>query len=434
MSGRRPRLVGGDGSVGPDGLLHAWQEAWPRALLLWSRFTRLEDPVWCFTQAEEAAAGLTGSFAMIRLNDHSVVISLRQIAERGLDDLAMEVLAHEIGHHILTPADPRDHVRMLARMQAPLGHLARHAGMVANLYTDLLINDRLERIEELRMAEVYRRLKSNEGGDDLWLLYMRIYEDLWRLPTGTLSPPRPETDEKTRPHLKYLDLDVRIGARIIRTYARDWLNGAASFAALVFPYLVQSVGDTLGRVEALMDTAGAAEGADPAGLAEMDVGEGADANPREDPGLNGTTGASAEDDEDKNDGGQGGDTPERGSKAPRQTRYRPPTQYADLLKAAGVKLTPGEAIIRYYRERAAPHLVPFPEEAMPQAADPLPEGLTTWELGGDMSEIDWLQTAIQGPVIVPGVTTVERVHGDSPGADPARRPLDLFIGVDCSAR
>src|SRR5262249_60688839 len=83
-----------------DSLLAEWAAQWPAALAVWSRFVQLHEPTWCFTETEEAEAQLSGSFAMIRLVDHSVVISLRQVAEQGLQGFARAILAHEIGHHV----------------------------------------------------------------------------------------------------------------------------------------------------------------------------------------------------------------------------------------------------------------------------------------------------------------------------------------------
>src|SRR5690349_23941777 len=97
-------------------LKEAWQGRWPEALALWSKFTKLREPRWCFTANEEEAEGLSDSFAMIRLNDTSVVISLREIAEKKLDPYALEILGHEIGHHVYCPADLTDQGRMIARM------------------------------------------------------------------------------------------------------------------------------------------------------------------------------------------------------------------------------------------------------------------------------------------------------------------------------
>lgn len=39
---------------------------------------------------------------------------------------------------------------------------------------------------------------------------------------------------------------------------------------------------------------------------------------------------------------------------------------------------------------------------------------------------------LRSPVVIPGVTTVERTHGTTAGSDPEKLPLDLYLGVDCS--
>src|SRR4051794_29921730 len=101
-------------------LREKWQAAWPKALGVWSRFVQLSEPHWCLDGAEEKREELLGSFAMIRLLDHAVVISLRQVREHKLDDFATEVLAHEIGHHVYCPADLGDNARLLARIRAGL--------------------------------------------------------------------------------------------------------------------------------------------------------------------------------------------------------------------------------------------------------------------------------------------------------------------------
>jgi hypothetical protein len=59
-----------------DAIRDAWLAVWPEALAIWSRYVQLHEPKWCFTPQEENREQLSGSFAMIRLVDHSVVISL----------------------------------------------------------------------------------------------------------------------------------------------------------------------------------------------------------------------------------------------------------------------------------------------------------------------------------------------------------------------
>ncbi len=112
--------------------------------------------------------------------------------------------------------------------------------------------------------------------------------------------------------------------------------------------------------------------------------------------------------------------------------YRGPLEFGDLLKALGAQLTDHEIAVRYYRERAMPHLVRFPTRDLPEAADPLPEGLETWDFGMPLEDADWLQSVLVSPHVVPGLTTVQRVYGPTPGGSPEKRPVDLYLGVDCS--
>src|SRR5262245_62070563 len=96
-----------------DNLHAAWLRQWPDALAIWSKFTKLSEPRWCFTADDEKQHGLEGSFAMIRLTDQAVVVSLAQVHERGLDRFGLEIMAHEIGHHVYCPGSMLDQGRML---------------------------------------------------------------------------------------------------------------------------------------------------------------------------------------------------------------------------------------------------------------------------------------------------------------------------------
>ena len=69
---------------------------------------------------------------------------------------------------------------------------------------------------------------------------------------------------------------------------------------------------------------------------------------------------------------------------------------------------------------------------MPQAIDPLPEGLDVWDVSSPAEEIDWPGTLLGGPQVIPGLTTQKRVFGDSPGVNARHVPIDLYLGVDCS--
>ncbi|HSR10199.1 MAG TPA: VWA domain-containing protein, partial [Thermodesulfobacteriota bacterium] len=359
-----------------------WAATWPKAVETWSRYTRLREPRWCLTKEQEKEEKLLGSFAMIRLADHAVVVSLRQVDARRLQAFPVEILAHEIGHHVYCPANITDHARGMARIRRALPTLENQAPLVSNLFTDLLINDKLQRLDGLDMAGVYRAL-GVATATRAWAFYMRICEILWGLSRGSLAPGKIDD---------VLEGDAQLGARVVRAYARDWVKGAGRFAALCLPYLLQDKGNTLSlNLRGWLDTENAGEGADPFGLSEVEEDEEGDAaHPAEDEELSGVE-------------KEPGDASSRGDSAGRrdvtggrkgEKSFRGPVEYGEILKSIGMELDEGESAARYYRERALPHLIHFPVREVPQAVDPLPEGTEPWDTGTPLEEIDWTQTAM----------------------------------------
>ncbi len=123
----------------------------------------------------------------------------------GIEDVAVPVLAHEIGHHVLAPADATGRARIVERCRRGLVDRDADAPMVSNLWTDLLINDRLTRLAGLDMTAPYRASRgtvaaqqpeaataSDEptpaGATSYFDVYLRAYELLWALPRGRLVP------------------------------------------------------------------------------------------------------------------------------------------------------------------------------------------------------------------------------------------------------
>jgi hypothetical protein len=391
-------------------LLDQWRAAWEPALAAWSRFTRLRDARLCQTTVEAAREGLQGSFAMIRLLDQSVVVDLQSVQELGLQDYAVEILAHEIGHHILAPATAADQFWLVARLRRALPTLEAHAPMVGNLYTDLYINDRLQRQAGMRMADIYRRLEAHHkqaNHSKVWLLYMRIYEELWKLPKGDLGGGAADDA---------IDTDAWLGARLIRVYARDWMDGAGRFATLLLPYLVEGQ-DQAQEFNRMFDTRDASEGCEPAGGQQIEPGELEPAiHPVHDPRI---SGLESETPPENGADQQGGQT-------------REPFEYGEILKASGVKLSEEQIAIRYYRERALPHLISFPKMPAPSTDLLQLEGVEAWQIGDPLEQIDWLQSVIQSPRPIPGITTVQRRYGPDGVRPPKPMPIDLDMYVDSS--
>jgi hypothetical protein len=403
-------------------LREKWAQAWPKALAAWSEYTRLREPRWCLTKEEEKEQGLAGSFAMIRLEDHAVVVSLRQVEAERLQNFSREILAHEIGHHVYCPANTTDHARGIARIRRALPTIEKHAPLVSNLFTDLLINDKLQRIDRLNMGGVYRTLAKGTASR-VWRFYMRIYEILWSLTRGSLAPGKIDD---------ILEGDAQLGARVVRTYARDWVKGAGRFAALCLPYLLEDKENTLFMtLRGWFDTEKAGEGGEPFGVSEMEEDEeGNAAHPAEDEELSGIEGerkeakASSKSDSAEHRNIMGGKKEDK--------VFRGPVEYGEILKSIGIDLSEGETAIRYYRERALPYLIRFPVRELPQATEPLPEGTEPWDVGSPLEEIDWTRTVMTSPRVIPGVTTVKQTWGATAGSQPEVQPVDLYVGIDCS--
>lgn len=269
------------------------------------------------------------------------------------------------------------------------------------------------------MAAVYRALRQpDDDPPRLWRLYQRTYELLWSLPSGDLAPTLPQDD--------VLEADAGLAARLVRSYAQRWLDGASRYACLVLPYLPETPdARDAGFLAPWLDTRRAGEGDElPDGLAELDDDELLEPiHPADDPELSGLTAPA---------GGSRPGEVNRGLPGGVKNQYRPPTEYAELMASLGVKVSPSQLAHRYYRELALPHIIPFPQRVLPKATDPLPEGLDVWDPGSPLSDVDWIETVSHSPVVIPGVTTLERRVGESAGAEPERRPPDLYLGVDCS--
>jgi len=393
-------------------LLNSWKEAWPGALELWSRYTKLSQPTWLFEATEEAGQGLTGSFAAIRLNDHRILISLRQIEEYGLEDYAPEILAHETGHHVYCPANLLEGGRALAVALKALPTFEKMAPSIINMWEDLLINDRLVREHKQRHPEIYEILnkKSKEKPSLLWSFYMRTYEILWGLRPGRLC-----AEELT----KAQEGDAHLAARMVRVYGNDWLSGVGGYAALCLPYIDNLKSLFEERLHLLFDTEGMGEGCEvPLGILEGSEQE--IVHPSVDPNVVGKEHASESPSEENSEvGGTGGQS-------------REPFQYGQILEALGLKLDEHEAAVRFYREQALPHLIPFPTQETEESKEPLMEGLEPWDVGNPLDQVDWMESVIVSPRVIPGVTTVRRTWGQTGGQEKEREPLDLDLYVDCS--
>lgn len=358
---------------------------------------------------------------MIRLTDHRIVIDIGQVVKLGLGGFALQVLAHEIGHHIYTPANLHDNAVLLGRIRWSLADMESKAAFVANIYEDLIINDILQRSRGLDMAAVYKQVNKETTFSALWTLIMRTYEYLWKLGRGELA-----TDPGL--HSDKIDADASLMAALIRSYSKRWIDGGGRFAALMYPYLLEEeqFNKTKKSLQLHLDTEKAGmDGGMVGGLAELDID-----------GIDGAVDPRSEAGKDE-DGSPASATPlppgstAKGGTGPWQ-RYLNPGAYIDLFKQVNPNADEQELIMQYYREIAMPHLVDFPVEDTPTSGNTTPEGTDVWDTGDPMEEIDWLESVISSPQVFPGYSTRKRIYGEDPDDLHREKPLDVYVGIDCS--
>lgn len=431
----------------------AEREAWEEALDLWG--VELHDPV-VHTRSHE------GSFAWFGFPPE-VNIDPGELARHGGEGHLTSVFAHEIGHHVLSPSTRVDSLKIRQQMARVIDlydrrhrlDLAAASGFCANLWSDMLINDRVMQLQRARLApgetpdmvELTRALaaptvaKGLRGAEDneLWWVVQRAYELLWRLPEGELAWPEPPTRWKAdyarqlrsaRRHLRDskskkqtntyhlerevadLEYDPRASldpahdattvADVVRTLATDPVSGAVPWAMVMAPYLLLGFKSN-GCHE---DSSGAPSAAELAGA----IGDPRLQKPLVHP-------------EDAEvvlaEGDAAAATATDGS-----GQALGLARTLELMAGAD----PNAVMAAWYEAEARPHVAPLVQRGLAPAGPAIPGPLEEWELGDDLAELDWPATLTTGAVFVPGVTTRRRTFiADEPEPDDEPVLLDLYL-------
>ncbi|QTE30899.1 vWA domain-containing protein [Pengzhenrongella sicca] len=432
MSARGPARRRGASGAEIDALRLDWAAQWPQALAAWGRFTRLHAPV---LHGRGQTPADVGSFAWFSCTDVEVHIDLADIADRGLADHAVAVLAHEIGHHVLSPGDLSTSALLLARARTGLVDLVDAAPLISNLWSDLLINDRLQRRSGIAMDALWRAIGPPQPDDVVMQLVARTYELLWSLPSSTLTQPAAPIPEA----------EAGLCARLVRAYADDPVGGIGGFAALVRRLAgplpdpgapdesAAALADRTDAASSRIGTGRAAVCAQHGEAGGQVVGLSGDptlATPVLHPALDPRVVGPVPDPGDAEPAADPNAAPP--GVGPGSGQALSPAAYHQVLTQLGVSDSLEESARRWYREQAARYLVPFPTRTSPAVLEPLLAAHELWEVSDDLGDIDWTATLLRSPVVVPGVTTVQRGHDDSPGSDPAPEPVDLDLYLDSS--
>ncbi len=413
--------------------------AWASALGLWG--VHMHDPV----SATDGKAH--GAFAWFGFPP-TVHVDHGMLAQQGGADELETVFAHEIGHHVLAPATRIASLKIrhqMARALAASGSRdpARHAPLLANVWSDLLVNTRIVAMQreatgetgrdDIGMVRLWRALRTPETSPLMWV-YLRASETLWRLPAGTLcdaAPPRArvtgtaslashgavgpgvESVEDLARQLRTIarthpESDPDRLASVARTFAHDPVGGALAFGLIAAPYLVADDDERGGGAAAGSGGTGCADESGPATAAEMSrvLGDRRMWDPPPASELDEASRAAV-----AGEAGQG-------------------LQLADT-QALYSALATDVVTVAWYRAQALPYVRPWTRRSENVRSEDLPGPVDVWEAGDDLADLDWPATLRSSPVVVPGVTTRRRSWLED-DAEPGERSITLDVYVDSS--
>ena len=275
-------------------------------------------------------------------------------------------------------------------------------------------------------TESHGREIPDASGPQWWPTYLRCYEIAWELVPGTL-------------HRQGVagEAEARLMARLARVYASAPVQGAAGFAALLRPMIMDEDLQQKRSQRLRMSGRGGSgrQCGGITGVGELPVSVIGDTDllkpvihPAQDSLVLGA-GLSAprapEDSQNNNDGALLQDTLSR-------SQNIQPADLSAVARSLGVDMPALEIASRYYQESAAPYLVRLPPARRAGRDDPLMGNLETWETGEDLADIDWSATMAASPWVVPGVTTRRRHFERDPGEDQHMVPTNLDLYLDSS--
>lgn len=434
--------------------------AWQAALDLWG--VQLHPP----SMVRDSANGTFAWFSF----PPSISIDLDELTRQSAEPHLASVFAHEIGHHVLSPSTRIVSFKLTQQMARAIVAsdprraipVTRTAQLLSNLWSDLLINDRVVRMQrrlhpgaEPGLIALWRTLTAREpASHPAWWVLMRTYELLWSLPSNTLCPNDPPAipeavreDVRARQHVDPATLDVstvredlqdkerahraaamrvraiqdelllsqpvqpvadaEYVAQAVRTFGADPVGGALTFGMVLVPYLV--LASMIPDAAALPGGGCAEQGGAPATAAEL-VQVLADPRLDELPAHPAATAV-------------GDSVAEQAAEQGSGQSYG----VAETLTLfAGSD--PNAVMLAWYEAQARGWVRPLRQCGRGVAAHGVPGPLETWELGDDATELDWPATLTVNPVVVPGVTTRRRTQlPDDPVSTTEAVTLDLYI-------
>ncbi len=353
--------------------IDAIARSWPAARAHWSPWLALRTP---------RSGPLHDTVAVIQLGSRQITIDTIRLGQLDLLHCTEALLAHEVGHHVLAPAN----LATLARLRLVERIVRPDRGSVLPLFLDLVVNERLHRYRTELTACYGALLTDAARADDAFTLCMTVHELFWELPPGSLVP---------------WDARLRARAQVLRE--TDQLLADLDSRWLWFLHVVHELDhETVGCIHDEPTPEDWARTLSVTGPEQRAV-----TRARRAGWIDPTTAARL------------GHIGTRRRALPAQATQDP--EAVTTMMAS------------YYRAEAARHLV-APPPSPSRADEGAPALCEPWQPGDDPRRIDWRQSLLQGdelgcamPVVrtyTPGEPERARAH--------ARPRLELYLDVSAS--
>ncbi|MCK4670336.1 MAG: VWA domain-containing protein [Nanoarchaeota archaeon] len=201
---------------------------WNAIKKFWN-YPNLRDPI-VLTDKDLAQQIMGDSIAFIQMDTHEIFVNMPKLEEKvGKQHLDM-IVAHEIGHHKLIPYDLRTALFLMNDTLKVIRD-EEQAAYVQNLFADIIVNTKIFQVDQ-KIADTYNEMQKRSGGEtnDVWDLYMRIYEKLWKLPDGTYVKKCSKEVDDDAAHLEKM-----LSKQMFR--AKTWRPKIQTFARVFKKYM-----------------------------------------------------------------------------------------------------------------------------------------------------------------------------------------------------
>jgi hypothetical protein len=380
-------------------------QCWQTALKFWSAFPRAFPAPQLHTDPQQLLAlNLSHDLARVHLRSGSVLLNGLRLKEAGLLTNLPLILAHEAGHLLYSPASILVQRKSLEILQSHLPNAIPELPHLANLWQDLLINQRLYPVHQTDLISLIKALCPSQP-PPLWQWVLRGYEYLWYLTPGSLIPISNDP---------CLEADASDLADLVHAFQNNDLGGLAGFAQLCKTYLDQESRPFRMRE----GTAWPSQQPRPA---QFKAGEDKETSP-----SNAET---------ENPWSLELPKPVSISQHAQtaQNLHENPQHWQKFWSELGIDISTRASTLIFYREKALPLLAPWKIPMSGPPTDQLPEGLKPWLLDAPVQEIAWVESLLNSPRVVPGLTTVKQRWSHEPEQVPsAVKRLDLYLDASGS--